>query len=373
MNNIITLTKAASAVVLTLSMAGCIRFDDRAQADGSFEYEKSTLVSNYNSGQFSKDEQRSTYDIQALTEEQNTLGLMGQSVDIRPPNQLMAVLDGILLDPSQEQTIIWFNAFNQEKNMEKKVWTLILEYLADKNSPILFEDSYKLQIRTGVVTREQGYGGYLNRNNVLDEASYFLQLGKAADGRSVSLEVDVQSYKQINDGVVIDDILEGRTKRSIEIRFINSLLQFAYQQQESEALDALDNKPLAIKLGFDDNHQTAWIIESEFMDVWRKLPTLLQLMSFETVQNDKNLGYFLVKFVPQETEYWEQNNLNPIALEKGEYFVQLGELTGGATSITWLDADKNPLTDQQISDLYLSITDNIRGVILENDKQTKPL
>lgn len=368
-----TFTKAASAVILTLSMAGCIRFDDRAKADGAFEYETSTLLSNFNSGKFSKDEQRSVYDIPALTEEQNALGLMGRAVDIRPPNQLMPVLDGVLLDPSQEQTIIWFNAFTEEKNMEKKVWSLILAYLADKNSPTLFEDSYLQQIRTGKVTREQGYGGALNRNNVLDEASYFLQLGQAADGRSVSLEVDAQSYQQINDNVVIDDILDGRTKRSVEIRFINSLLEFAYQQQESEALNALDNKPLSIKLGFDDNHQTAWIIDAEFMDVWRKLPRLLQLMSFESVQNDKNLGYFLVKFVPQSTEYWEENNLNPITLEKGEYFVQLGELTGGATSIVWLDADKKPLSNQQISDLYLSITDKIRGVILENETQTKSL
>ena len=96
-------------------------------------------------------------------------------------------------------------------------------------------------------------------------------------------------------------------------------------------------------------------------------------MSFELVQEDKNLGYFLVEFKPQNTEYWIDNNLNPINLEKGEYFVQLGELTGGETSIVWLDEDKKPLADQEVTDLYLSITDNIRCVILDKDIQTKSL
>jgi outer membrane protein assembly factor BamC len=96
-------------------------------------------------------------------------------------------------------------------------------------------------------------------------------------------------------------------------------------------------------------------------------------MSFKLVDSDKNLGYFLVRFVEQDEEYWQENLLNPITLENGEYFVQLGELVGGDTSITWLDEDKKPLSNQQVTELYLSITDNVRSVILDKDSQTKPL
>ena len=38
-------------------------------------------------------------------------------------------------------------------------------------------------------------------------------------------------------------------------------------------------------------------------------------MSFAPVQDNKNLGYFLVKFVPQDDAYWKEECLNPITLE----------------------------------------------------------
>ena len=51
-------------------------------------------------------------------------------VDIRPPTQLMPVLEGVSLDPMPSQTKVWFNAFKQNEQMEQKVWDLVLKYLA---------------------------------------------------------------------------------------------------------------------------------------------------------------------------------------------------------------------------------------------------
>jgi len=96
-------------------------------------------------------------------------------------------------------------------------------------------------------------------------------------------------------------------------------------------------------------------------------------MSFESVQDNKNLGYFLVKFVPQEAEYWSEKNLQPIDLEEAEYYVQLGELSSGETSVIWLDEDKKMLSDQQINALYLSITSKLRRTNLQTNQQTKSL
>lgn len=366
------LTKIASVVILTSVVTGCARFDTRTQVEGDTDYEQAVLIEKFDNGHFSRAEHRTTFDIQALSVRQEKLGLIGKNVDVRPPTQLMPVLDGVLLDSDIRQTKVWFNAFKQENDMQQKVWDLTLQYLESKKSTPVSADRLSLAITTSPVVSERSYGS-LSKNNVRDQATYDLQLSEGSDGRSVSLLVDVQSYQQTNDGVAVKHILEGRNKRSIEIRFINDMLDFAYLKQESEALKAADNKPLPIKLGFDDNHQTAWIIDAEFIEVWRKLPSLLKLMSFNAVDNDKNLGYFLVKFESQDAEYWTEKNLNPIDLEEGEYFVQLGELTGGDTSLTWLDADKKQLSDQQVTELYLSITDNIRSVILDNDIQTKPL
>jgi len=369
MNNIKTLSKIAGLVIITSSVVSCTRFAERTQAEGDFDYQDVQLIDKFDSGDFSRLENRSTYNINELTDQQEKLGFIGEQVDVRPPSQLMAVLDGVVLDADKTQTKILFNRFKQNENIQDKVWDVTLQYLASKNAKPE-TDQNNLMIDTGPVVSNRSYGS-ISTNSVRETGDYHLQL--ANDGRTVLMLIDAQSYQLVNDGEETKYNLMGRTKRNVEISFANDLLEFAYFKQQSDALEAANNKPLPIKLGFDDNHQTAWIVDAEFIEVWEKLPSLLNLMSFDLVEDDKNLGYFLVEFNPQDQEYWSDNNLNPINLESGEYFVQLGELTGGDTSIIWLDADKKALDDQQVTELYLSITDNIRSVILENDKQTKPL
>jgi len=350
------LTKIASLIFVTLSVTACARFDEKTQAEGSFEYQTATLNTEYKSGQFTRDEQRDSYVIPALTDQQEKFGLLGADVDIRPPTQLMALVDGVVLDPDAIKTKVWFNAFKHTDNMEQKVWALILDYLVSNKANSAVINRQALTIETGDIKHFVDYG----RNEVLEQADYSLAVKKAADGRSASLTVNVNHFQQFNDGKPVKQILAARTKHSVEVSFINDLLRFAYTQSQQNQLKSTDNQPLPIQLGFDDNHQTAWVIGSNFENVWNKLPTLLTEMSFESVQDNKNLGYFLVKFVPQQDEYWTQKNLNPINLEGAEYYVQLGELSSGETSVIWLDADKKMLSDQQINALYLSITNKLR-------------
>jgi len=369
MKKTLSLTKVASVIIVALSATSCARFDERAQAEGEFNYVDATLTNEYSSGSYTRDEQRDAYRIPVLTEQQKQFGLVGANVDIRPPTQLMTVIEGVSIDPDAIKTKIWFNSFEQDEEMDQKVWDLLLKYLSVNNATSVQADRASLTIDTGPFIRFVDYG----RNEVREQAEYLLNIEKAADGRSASLTVEVKSYQLMNDDKIAKQVLAARTKHSIEINFINNLLAFGYAQNESSTLQNANEKPLPIKLGFDDNHQTAWIIDTEFINVWDKLPELLSTMSFESVQDDKSLGYFLVEFVPQTDSYWVENNLNPITLEAGEYFVQLGELSNGQTSIIWLDSDKKVLSDQQVTDLYLSITEKLRGVSLGNDVQTKSL
>ena len=93
-----TLIKVTSVLAFTLSVASCARFEERTHAGGEFEYQDAILASEYDSGTFTRDEQRSTYQIPELTEQQKEFGLTGIEVDVRPPTQLMAVIEGVALD-----------------------------------------------------------------------------------------------------------------------------------------------------------------------------------------------------------------------------------------------------------------------------------
>jgi outer membrane protein assembly factor BamC len=165
--------------------------------------------------------------------------------------------------------------------------------------------------------------------------------------------------------------LTGKRKKNVELMMVNEILEFAYSIKEKQEIESLNHQPLPIKLGFDDNNQSVWVVDSPFIDVWEKLPRLLKLLNFEIVEVDKNLGYLLVEFNQPDDDYWKKNNLNPFELEETEYFIQLGELNGGLTSITWLDEEKKFIDSTKVSEIYLSITDRVRDVLLIKDKQTQ--
>ena len=354
------LIKTASAILLILSVSACTRFENKSKAEGTLEYENAILTDEYKSGDFTRDEQRSTYKIQDLTAQQNQFGLSGKDVDIRPPAQLLAVIDGVILDSDAIETKVWFTALDENELQEQKIWDLVLQYLNTKNATMLKADHSSLIIDTGPIIRQYNF---VQSNDVYEKANYELRFAKSIEGGSFSLAVDVKNYQQINSEIPVKQVLKARTKHSIEIRFINDLLRFAYLQKEKQSAENknLNTQPLPIKLGFDDNHQTAWIIDTSFVDVWNKLPNLLQIMGFTPIKDDVSLGYFFVKFVSQDTTYWNENELNPISLEEGKYYAQLGELDNGQTSLVWLDEDKKVLSDQEVTNLYLSITKKLRS------------
>lgn len=365
-------SRRTTVVLLALSLTACVRFDTRMQANGSFDYQDATLVESYQTGDFSRDEARKNYVIPALTDKQKTAGFVTESVDIRPPTQLMAVLDGLILEKTKDgPTKIWFNAFDQKEDMQAKVWKLLESYLADNNVEIINKNESLQQLETGIFSEEFVFGSYFNTNTILKESSYLFSVEQQQQGHSVALTVDALSYQESSDGTKLKINFEDSSKQNVELRFVNALLAYAYKLKESEQLERSDSQPLSIKLGFDDNHQSAWIVDDEFLDTWRKLPALFTLLNFTILEDDKNLGYFLLDYSQPDDDYWAENNLNRFDLDNGEYFIQLGEVTGGTTSIAWLDENKKPLTDQKITEIYLSITKHIRGVLLDQDKQTK--
>jgi len=366
--------RVTAAVIVALSLSACARFDVRTQANGDFNYDQTPVGENYQTGHFTQDEARNVYDIPALTDQQKRIGFSSSDVDIRPPTQLIPVIDGVVLETNNSgKTTILFNAFNHTENMKDKVWNILESYIAENNIDVAAKDSNLAQIETGIFRQQNSYGSFFSGNDITKESSYRFTLSQSQGEQSAALTVEALSYSEKNNDSPVKVNLTGRSKKSVELRLVNDLLKYAYQLKEASELEVAGSQPLPIKLGYDDNNQMAWIVDANFLVTWNKLPDLLELLSFEQVESDKSLGYYLVKFKAPDAKYWAEHNLNPFELENKEYFIQLGELNSGGTSMTWLAADKKPLADKKVTEIYFSITDKIREVLLLNDNQSKAL
>jgi len=367
-------SRVTAAVIVALSLSACARFDARTQANGDFEYDQTPMGTNYKTGNFTQDEARDIYDITALTAQQKRIGFLSSDVDIRPPTQLIPVIDGVVLEANNSgKTTILFNAFNHTENMKEKVWKILESYIAENNIDVAAKDSNLAQIETGIFRQKNSYGSFFYSNDITKESSYRFTLTQPQGEQSAALTVEALSYSEKNNDDPVKVNLAARSKQNVELLLVNDLLKYAYQLKEATDLEVSNSQPLPIKLGYDDNNQLSWIVDANFIVTWNKLPDLLELLRFEQVESDKNLGYYLVKYDAPNDKYWAENNLNPFELDNEEYFIQLGELNNGGTSMTWLDADKKPLADKKVTEIYFSITDKIREVLLLNDNQSKAL
>jgi len=329
-----------TAVLFAFSLTGCSGFDTRMQATDDFAYQNMQLAPAYKTGTFSNDEAREQFAVPPLTKVQKKVGYLTKDVDIRPPTQLIPVIDGVQLAAEQQHSKIWFHAFKDE-NVKSKIWKLLQSYLAENKVEIIAQDDSAQQIETAVYRQKSVYGSFLNRNELITEASYRFTLEEQAAGHSVALSVELLSYSESNNGKDLKFTLADKSSQSIELRFINNLLEYAYNIKQANKADTPAARALAVKLGFDNNEKIAWIAQSSFADTWKNLPDLLTLLHFEIVEADRNRGHFLLDFSAPSDDYWQENNLTAFQLENAEYFIQLGEISADSTSISWLDQIKN--------------------------------
>ncbi|WP_094751972.1 outer membrane protein assembly factor BamC [Psychromonas sp. CD1] len=361
-------------IAIVISLTGCARFDTRMQANGPFDYQQSTLNPEYVSNGYSREESRDAFDIPLLNQTQKEIGLKAKNVDIRPPTQLIKIIDGVREDKGNiSGTTIIFNTFLQENDLNLKIRTLVSDYLASKNAQFRVNATQRGLVELAEVTEEIIFGNFLNENVIMKKSSLEIKVSTLQDQHQVSLSVRLLKHSETNDGTLLPFKLTNKNKQNIETSFINDLLLFAYQEKEKKTSISLESQPLPIKLGFDENHQMAWLIDESFTKTWQELPSLFKLLNFEIINEDKELGSMLLSYSAPSNDYWKTNNLQPFKLDSAQYFIQLGELTKSSSAIIWLDADKAPLSDALVSEIYLSITDKVRQVLLLKEVQSNHL
>jgi outer membrane protein assembly factor BamC len=356
-----------AAILVSFTLTGCARFSERVQADDEFNYQDSALVAPYKTGNFTNNEARVQFELPVLTPEQVQNGFAMEDVDIRPPNEFMPIIDGVILIPNPTETNVLFTATKSGDDVQQKITSLLTSYFAMHEVDIINKSN--LQIETPVYNTKTIFRRTFYDNVISIDTSYRLTLQPQTSAHSVMLNVDLLSYSETNNDKPLKFKMTTQRKKNIEVNFVNDVLNFAYQKNQTLEKNSLNTQPLTIKLGFDDNHQNIWIAENNFVDTWNKMENLLQLLHFEVLETDRNLGYFVADYSVPDKDYWEENKLNPFELKYGKYYIQLGEIDDNNTSISWLDSKKKPIGNQKVTDMYLSITDQIRSVLLKKDQQ----
>jgi outer membrane protein assembly factor BamC len=84
---------------------------------------------------------------------------------------------------------------------------------------------------------------------------------------------------------------------------------------------------------------------------------VLPAYGFTIKDTQQSLGWIDVEYDEPDSEFWKAKGAEPFKLEEDKYRFQLGEMTGGKTSITLFDKDKKPVASGVISQMYISLSE----------------
>ncbi len=113
-----------------------------------------------------------------------------------------------------------------------------------------------------------------------------------------------------------------------------------------------------LKIAFADDEHPVITLNIPFDDAWEVLPKVLGKIGISVEDEDKIAANMLVSYSEPVTGYWAEHELTPVVLEEDDYLVQLGEVKGH-TSLAFFSEDKQPLSAEVMSKLFISIKDAV--------------
>lgn len=256
----------------------------------------------------------------------NSHGAVGATLDIRPPAQSLALMEGsqtqilagkgmLILNDTEDRYSELLTILSQQK-------IKIAEQHADKK--LLITDWIKWQ-RADEDLQYQGryqieVNNYSGRQQIIVT---LLQLQQ--NGKNITSQPEKQRYTSQLLNIITDKLNSGITKSTSSKAAINAI---------------------TVQSGADDTGLPNAIIRAPFTQVWQRLPAVLAKIGMQVTDSDRSEGSIQVTYSSLDNDSWKKLLVSDPGLNNGKYKVQLGDLDN-RSSLQFIDPKGHVLTQSQ--------------------------
>ncbi len=269
--------------------------------------------------------QNGDYDIPAASSK----GLVGKQLDIRPPAQTLALVNGartqfagntgtLLLD--SRSASVWSQLISvlQEKrysvaDRQDASQTLTTDWVQWNRS----DEDVQYRGRYQISVQQQGYQQVLTVK--------LLELQQAE--KAVTSPLQIQRYT----AQMLNDISTGLDK-------IETARDDAAAKRNVNQID--------VQSAADDTGLPNLILRAPFNVVWQRLPDALSKAGMKVTDKDRSEGSLKVTYKALSSSDWDTLGAKDPQLVNGDYKLQLGDLDN-RSSLQFLDPKGHPLTQSQ--------------------------
>ncbi len=317
--------------VMVATLAGCSGgAERRRQANQDFTYLETKPLESWSLPSGAQNSQVNDYAVPA----QNYPGELGPAVDIRPPQQVLALIPGARTVKDSDGVTLML-AKPEELT---KVWTLTQRLITEQN----------IQLRNqSASVMETDWVNWMNEDEENAIGSRY-RIEKSSDSSSNSYRITLIDWREGS----VEKPVSAINKERYSILMTN-LITARYDQQERDLarLRAQELvKQIPISMGQDRSGLPVIIARAPYNVFWERLPDVLGQLGFTVEGRNRSQGVVEVKFRSPDDEFWTELGTKPIQLDDRTYNLQLGDL-GNRTSVTVTDTDGKPVTEEALKSL----------------------
>lgn len=263
--------------------------------------------------------QNGEYDVNAVAAK----GPLGKALDIRPPDQAIALLRGSNVHLNGQTVTL--QLVNQSP-----VWSQLQQIAAQR----------KWAVTPSASTAQTFTTDWVKWQRVDEDSQYQGRYQLSVQSAPGQQLITVKLLDLQQNGQKIDDplALQRYTVQMLDV-VSNEL-----DQKENGGVDSSHHtQAIAVQSSADESGLPNLIIRAPFITTWQRLPAALKKLGMEITDSDRSEGSIQVSYSEPNASAWKQLGVTPPDLDEGKYKLQVGDLNN-RSSLQFLDPQGRILT-----------------------------
>ncbi|RAT17501.1 outer membrane assembly protein BamC [Lonsdalea populi] len=272
--------------------------------------------------------QNGDYDLPPI----NPNGQVGKNLDIRPPMQSLALLNGSRGQVSGNTATLLLE--NSAQNSQ--LWSQIVQVMQSKGYTIDNRQDASQTLTTGWISwnsEEEKESPY--------QARYEVSL--KPQGYQLALGVKLLALQQNNASV--DDAFLTQRYTSQMMNSLSDGLEKAVSAREN-AQSHRGSQSLDVQSAADDAGLPLIVVRGSYVQVWDRLPKALENIGMTVNDRSRPQGSVSVTYRSPGSDRWDALGAKDPQMTNGDYKLQVGDL-GNRSSLQFIDSKGRTLTQSQ--------------------------
>ncbi|EPF15361.1 MULTISPECIES: outer membrane protein assembly factor BamC [Cedecea] len=260
----------------------------------------------------------------------NGSGAVGKQLDIRPPAQALALVNGARTQFTGDTASLLV-----EGNKASGLWNQVVSIIQSQNYTIAKRDDAGQTLTTD----------WVQWNRADEDVQY--------RGR-YQITVQPQNYQQ---AVVVKllnleqgdkPIADAASMQRYSAQMLN-VISAGLDKSETARQNTQDNRSSAqldVQSAADDTGLPMLVVRAPFNVVWNRLPAALEKVGMKATDTTRSQGNIAVTYKPLSDSAWSELGAKDPGLVSGDYKLQVGDLDN-RSSLQFIDPKGHTLTQSQ--------------------------